>query len=136
MPGENVQLVRRLFEAAARKDSEGVLALYHPDVELDTSRSPLGRLVGGDAYRGHGGVRRFYRAYDEAWEQIDHDIEELIEAGDQVVSVVTIRARGRTSRAEVDLSMSGLWTVQEGRIVRVTYFQSPEEALAAAGLST
>ena len=135
MSEDNVELVRKLFEAAARGDSEAVLSLYHPEVELDSSRSALGRLVGGEVYRGYNGVRRFYRAYDEAWEHIDHQIEELIDAGDQVVSIVNIRARGRVSRAAVDLSMAGLWTIRDGKIARAIYFQSREQALEAAGFA-
>jgi ketosteroid isomerase-like protein len=135
MSEENVELVRRLFEAASHGDTESVLSFYDPDVELDSTQAALGRLVGGEVYHGHKGVRRFYRAYDEAWDHLDHDIQELIDAGDHVVSVVNIRARGRVSGAEVELPMSGVWTIQDGRIVRVVYLQSRGEALAAAGLS-
>jgi ketosteroid isomerase-like protein len=86
-------------------------------------------------YHGHEGVRRFYRAYDEAWAHIDYDIEELIDAGDHVVSIVNIRAHGRVSGVEVELRMSGVWTIQERRIIRVVYFQTRDEALKAAELS-
>ena len=38
MSRENVEIVRRLFDASARNDSDAVLALYHPDVEWDAAR--------------------------------------------------------------------------------------------------
>jgi ketosteroid isomerase-like protein len=41
MSQENVEIVRRLYEAVAGGDSETVLALYDPDIEVDASRTPL-----------------------------------------------------------------------------------------------
>jgi ketosteroid isomerase-like protein len=37
MSQENVELVRRVYDAAARRDAATVLALYDPEVELDNS---------------------------------------------------------------------------------------------------
>ena len=38
MSQENVELVRGIYDAVARRDSESVLALYDPEVEWDMSR--------------------------------------------------------------------------------------------------
>jgi ketosteroid isomerase-like protein len=35
MSEENVELVRRLYEAVAGRDSDTVLSIYHPDLEWD-----------------------------------------------------------------------------------------------------
>jgi ketosteroid isomerase-like protein len=35
MSQENVEIVRRVYDAVARRDAETVLSLYDPDVELD-----------------------------------------------------------------------------------------------------
>lgn len=134
MSQDNVEIVRRAFEATARGDGASVLALHDPKVELDPSRSALGRLVGAGVYHGHERVRRFFHAYYEAWDHIDYDIEELIDAGDQVVSLVNSRGRGRVSGVEVELRIPGVWTIQEGKIVRVVFFSSRDEALEAVGL--
>jgi len=34
MSQENVEVVRRAWEASARRDNESVLRLYHPEVEI------------------------------------------------------------------------------------------------------
>jgi ketosteroid isomerase-like protein len=135
MSQENVEIVRRVFEATTRRDAEAVAALYDPSVEMDTSRATLGRLVAPGVYRGHEGVQRFLRTYNEAWQQMDYEIEELIDAGDQVVSVVNNRGRGRSSGIEVELRLPGVWTIIGGKIIRVVFFTTREEALEAAGLS-
>jgi ketosteroid isomerase-like protein len=97
MSEENVEIVRRLYDASAHRDSEAVLALYDPGVELDMSRAPCGDLVGQRFYHGHDGLRAFYREWYGAWETVGSDLEELIDAGERVVSVETTRGRGRES---------------------------------------
>jgi ketosteroid isomerase-like protein len=138
MSQENVEIVRRVFEAVARGDTEAVLSLYDPDVEWDGSRHTWSTVMGDThaAWHGHEGLRKWSREYYAMWEALDDEVEELIEAGDRVVSVVTTRARGRASGAEVEWKHNaGVWTVQKGRIVRVVWFPTRAEALEAAGLS-
>jgi dienelactone hydrolase len=47
MSEENVEVVRRVHEAAARRDAAAVLALYDSEVELDASRLGLVGYAGG-----------------------------------------------------------------------------------------
>jgi ketosteroid isomerase-like protein len=136
MSQENVETVRRLYDAAARRDSAAVLALYDPDVEVDNSRGLFGEVTGGRVYRGHEELLRGFHDLFEVWEGWENVCEELIDAGDQVISVSSARGRGRTSGLEVEWKEeAGIWTVREGRIVRVVWFPSRAEALEAAGLS-
>jgi ketosteroid isomerase-like protein len=134
MSRENVEVVRRVYDAVARRDAASVLALYDPEVEWDDSSTPPGELRGGRVFRGREGVRTAFREYYEAWESIEDQCEELIDAGDQVISVVTSRARGRTSGVEVERKHYGVWTIRDGRIARVVWFAKRDEALEAAGL--
>jgi ketosteroid isomerase-like protein len=49
---------------------------------------------------------------------------------------VTVRGRGRASGIEVEArSGAAVWTMREGKIVRVVWFPTRAEALEAAGLS-
>jgi ketosteroid isomerase-like protein len=133
MSRENVDLVRRVYEAAASRDAATVLELYDRDIELDNSRLDVVGVSG--IYRGHDGLRSFFREWHEAWSGIEYDFDELIDAGgEHVISVVTRRGRGRESGAEAELPLALLWTIREGRVVRVVWFRSREEALEAVGL--
>ena len=135
MSQENVEIVRRVYDAAARRDSAAVLALYDPEVVLDNSRLPIGTLMGGGIYRGHEGLRSFFREWHESWENIEYDYEELIDApGEHVIAVVTRRGRGRASGAEVEVPLALVWTLSEGKVVRVVWYPSTEEARQAVGL--
>jgi ketosteroid isomerase-like protein len=131
MSRENLDVVRQVFAAAARRDAETIFALYHPDFEWDATRSPLPRLVGGTAFRGHAGLRAFFRERAEAFQGIFDECEELIEAGDSVISVVRVGGRGRVSGIDVDQRMAALWTISAGRVIRLVWFASRQEALEA-----
>ena len=135
MSQENVEIVRQMFDAVARRDKATVLALYDPEVEWDASRIPEARLTGLERIHGYAGIQRAYRDWDEAWESFEDECERLIDAGDRVISVVTRRARGRTSGAETTVPRAGVWTIREGKVARVVWFPSVEEALEAVGLS-
>jgi ketosteroid isomerase-like protein len=97
MSEENVEIVRRVYEAVARRDTATVLAAYDPDVEWDLSRSLWGDLTGRAVYRGHDDLRAFYREWYEAWGRYEEAVEELIEAGEHVIVVATGRGRGHAS---------------------------------------
>jgi ketosteroid isomerase-like protein len=131
----NVEIVRRVFDAEARRDAATALSLYDQEVEFDTSHGTFGDLAGRRLYHGHDGLRTWFRDWYEAWESIHEEIEELIDAGDEVVSVVTIRGRGRASGLELELThQPAVWSIQHGKIVRVVWFRTRQEAIEAAGL--
>ena len=135
MSQENVDLVRRVYDAVTRRDAETVLALYDPDVEWDMSRHPYGGLSDRGVYRGHDGLRRFWREWLEAWENYEDTVHELIDAGALVIAIVTTRARGRASGVVLELTgYAGVWTIRNGKVVRVAWFPSREEAFEAAEL--
>jgi ketosteroid isomerase-like protein len=137
MSQENVEIVRRVYEAAVRRDAATVLALYDPDVQWDGSRSRWSEVLPGNSvWRGHAEMRESFRAYYEAWDDLEDTVEELIDAGNHVISVTNTRARGRSSGTEVEWKgQAGVWTIREGRVTQVTWFPTRDEALEAAGLS-
>ena len=132
MSAENVSIVRRVYDGLDDPD-ESVRALWHPDVEFDVSRDIWGAVVGGGHYRGVEGVRSWMLNLYSAWEHMELECEELIDAGDEVISVLSARGRGRSSGIEVEYHPAGVWTLRDGRIVRVVWFASRAEALDAVG---
>ena len=136
MSRENVDVVRQVFNAAGRRDRAAVLALYDPEVEWDASQPGTpGDMAGAGVYRGHDGLRSWFRSWHEAWDDLVDECEERIDAGEQVVSVSTMRGRGRTSGAEVtSRRYSGVWTIRDGKVTRVVWFPTRAEALDAAGV--
>ncbi len=136
MSQENVDVVRRIYEASARRDVQTVLSLYDADVELDFTRLPHAQVIGYGLMRGHAGLRDWYREWFEAWEDFEEICEELIDAGVSVVSVWTQRGRGRASGAEVEFGRrsAAVFTIRNGKVARLVAFPTREEALEAVGL--
>jgi hypothetical protein len=122
MSREDVEIVRRLYDAVARGDTATVLALYDPDVEWDFTRHAYGSMIGGRVYRGHEGLRAFFGDLLDVWESVGWDLEDLIDAGEHVILVANQRARGRTSGADVKGTAVGVWTIRQGKVVRVVWF--------------
>jgi ketosteroid isomerase-like protein len=139
MSHENVEIVRRLYEAVARRDSDTVLAIYHPNVEWDHRHNvEMAGLMGGQTvYHGHEGVRQWSREFYEAWDSVEADLVDLIDAGDdKVIVVLNYRCRGRLSGAEVQLTrMAGVLTIRDRQVVKAEWFKERGAALKAAGLA-
>jgi ketosteroid isomerase-like protein len=113
-------------------------SLYDPGVVFDVSRQPLTRLIGGQCvYRGHEGLRAFFRERSEQLKDVEDYYEELIDAGEHVVVVGTLSGRGRASGIPIERANpgAGVFTIRDGKVVRVVFFATREEALEAAGLS-
>jgi uncharacterized protein len=130
MSQENVELVRRGYEAFARGDLETAMELFHPDIEWHDPDRP-----GGGTYRGREGVLRNLEEWLEGWEEFRLEPEEFLEAGDQVVVLVRQSGRGKGSGVEIEAPLAQAFRVREGKVVWARIYASREEALEAAGLS-
>jgi ketosteroid isomerase-like protein len=131
MSEANLELVRRAFDALNRRDLEGFLADTHPDVVTDWSRAK-GPERG--TFRGREQVTRFLRSWWDAFDESVIVVDELIDAGDQVVSAFHGRQRGRGSGAVVEGPGSLLvWSFRDGVVVSATLYQQRAEALGAVG---
>jgi len=131
MSQKNVDVVRRAWEASQRHDNEEALALYDPTIEIDTTSR--GELDAG-AYRGLEGVQDFFRNWLSSFGDFRSEVEEWIDAGDQVIAIVHSYGRGRRSGVPVDMREAHLWTVLNGKLKRLQVFGTKAEALEAAGL--
>lgn len=67
MSDENVEIVSRAFDAFNEDGTEAFLPYVHPDVEFTT---PPDLASEPDTYRGHEGVRRYWRSFFEIMDQI------------------------------------------------------------------
>jgi ketosteroid isomerase-like protein len=127
---ENVEIVRRLVEAFNDRDLDAMAQHMEPRAEL----YPLRAQLEGKAYRGVEGVRQMLADFDQDWEFVRMDAEELREAGDQVVLLGRLRARGRASGVDLDVPLGFVWRLRDGKVVYARSFSEQADALRDAGL--
>jgi ketosteroid isomerase-like protein len=87
-------------------------------------------------YRGIEGVRQFWGLWREEFEDFTVEIEEVIDAGEQVIVMAAVSGRGRGSGAHVrSPTFPHVWTIRGGEAIRVEMFPTRASALEAVGLS-
>jgi ketosteroid isomerase-like protein len=126
---ENVEIVRSAFEALVAEDVATFLAALDPEVEWKQVEEPRPR-------HGHTGVGEAIAQWLEMWEDPRFEAEEYIDGGEHVILLMRLTGRGRGSGAGVEMSSYHLFTVRDGKIVRMHELGPGKraEALAAAGL--
>ena len=134
MSEENVEIVRKLMALGERVREGGELpdtGLLAPDFEIDMSR----RVFNPAVYHGIDGLRRLNEEIRDVWKEFRVVPEQFIDAGDRVVVLETIHARGRGSGVELDTRTTAtIWTLRNGQATRVQIGFDPQEALKAVGL--
>lgn len=73
-----------------------------------------------EVYRGHDGVRRFWRQWLDAWDEIEIDYTDPVELFDGRVAITVRRQRnrGRGTGIWVDLTpYAQVWTIREGKAI-------------------
>ena len=132
MSQENVEIARRFGACWERQDWDGMALLVDPSIE---QHGTVGGLEEGRVSRGVSEIRRNYESAEETWDEHRVEIQELIDAGDQVVVFQREYQRGRSSGVELVVDAAVLLDLRDGRIVRVQGYMDRDAAREAAGLS-
>jgi ketosteroid isomerase-like protein len=110
----DIEVVKATFAAFAARDIEAVLALCAPDVELTAvTGEHAGRT---EPYRGHDGMRQYFRDVASLWEELRLSPREFRASGDMVL---------------VTGSTGWIWRVRDGKVVYVRVYPSAADATAA-----
>jgi ketosteroid isomerase-like protein len=129
--GEALDVVRRQYDAFQAEDWDAFFALYHPDVEVDLSRSGI---PDGGIHHGHDGIRDGWVRWRGVWDEYRFEVEELTELGDRVLSMTRIHARSKGQGVGTEVRASEVYTVRDGLIVHFVNFLDRDDALREAGL--
>jgi ketosteroid isomerase-like protein len=131
MSKENVEIVRRAYAAWSRDDRDPALAFFADDVVWTPARED----PDPQPHLGPEGVRRFWAQWEELFDDLRIEPEELIEVGDRIVSRLHFTGRGKGSGIDVDQRVYQVFEFRDNSIVRIDEFYDRAEALEAAGLS-
>ena len=130
MSQENVETLRRAYEAYNRGDLDAAVA----DISPDSEYVPIGAVPGiRDALAGPEGYKRILAWLRDAFDDAHVDAE-LADAGDQVLASLTVRGRGKQSGLETTREFWQVWTFRDGKAVHGRGFLDRAKALEAAGV--
>ena len=128
MSQHNVEILRHAIEHFFRT-GEPLWEQIDPEVEVHDHDIP-----DAGTYRGHEGYAKWLADWGAAWSEFSAEPEQWIDAGEQVIVVLQLTAKGRGSGLELKRRDAMLFTLRDGKSVRVDYYNNAAQALAAAGV--
>ena len=129
-PGPDMDLVSTFRDEALAESLLGALSPFlHADFEA-IGRMPTENFSG----TGPEGLREVWLDWLRPWEHYRVEVDDVIDAGEQVLVLVRDYGRRKGSTTEVSLTAAAVWTVRDGRIARAEFYAARAEALAAVGL--
>jgi len=124
---DDVAIVKDAYEALNRGEAAEALAFLDEAAEWQEHSD----LPEAGVYRGRAEIRSFLDSFLESWDEFHQETEELIGGDGQVLVLLRSRSRGRGSGVSVEARYAHLWTMRDGRGVRVDAYYDSDEALAA-----
>jgi ketosteroid isomerase-like protein len=129
VPGENVEIVMGMLRAWAGGERDAARSAYDPHVVCILPTVDDRVSYGIDA------VERANEAWRRSWSDFRVESGLITAAGDQVVVRLRQSGTGAESGVAVALETFGVVSLRNGRIIRLEFFNTQAEALAAAGLT-
>ena len=102
-----------------------------PDLEVAFA-TPAGPMT---EFRGPDGFIQGWSDWMIPWASYQVDIEEMLDAGDRVVALVTLSGQTLHDAVRIEQPGAAVFTLAGGKIVRVEFHLDQREALESAGLS-
>jgi uncharacterized protein len=126
---DNVETIRRGYEAWNRGDLDSLAAIYAPDVTADAGAlwPAAGEVAGPQA------IIDAFASIIAVFEESEVLADEFIERGDCVVVPTRWRGLLPGSQEMIEQKVVAAYTMRDGQVVHIGYFTGIEDALAAAG---
>jgi ketosteroid isomerase-like protein len=127
---ENVEIVRRTYEAVRTGDLDTANSYIHPEIEFHTyAYSPEAGV-----YRGRRAVRQYNEGLWKQFERLVIEVDDLVDAGDRVVVISTQHALPKGGGEEITVQVTEVWTIRDGLLAERRSYATKAEALEAVGL--
>ena len=132
MSQENVEVVRRAFQAFADRGPDAMAEFWDPDIVW---RAAEGAIDDVGEIHGPVAVRRYIQDMIDTFDDLSVVVEELRDVGDdRVLSIQRLKGRAKLSGIETEVRYASTSTVRDGKVVRGREYLSVDEALKAVGL--
>jgi ketosteroid isomerase-like protein len=133
MSQENVEIVRRGFEAYGRGDVEALLSVVDPDIEWSAA---IGPILGVDATWGKDALRKFLlEDIPDGFEDFRAEPLSFEDHGDTVLVQTRYAGRGKASGVQIAQTFATIYVLRDAKVVRMRDYPTRSDALEAAGVS-
>ena len=125
VPPEDIATLRTEYELLNRNEWEGAFSSAPADFALKT---PAESGPYGGAATSREGARRVYGEFFAGFDEVEFEAEEFFDHDGWVLVHIVMRARPSGTSATLERRGADLWTMQDGRPVRLDIFTDREEA--------
>ena len=128
MTEANVDTLRRGYEALNRGDLTEVMDLIDENLVWDGGDlSPDGQSPSP----GRASFEAFVRSWIDAFDDFRIEPREVVEQEPFLLAIVRQSGRGRASGAPIEIEIAHLWTIKDGRAIRLESHRTRQAALDA-----
>jgi ketosteroid isomerase-like protein len=117
---EGSEFVARVYAAINARDRGAIKALSDPDIVVGTTV---------EAYRGPEALLEWLDEGDDAFDDFTVEVLEVEDCAGYVLASMRQRGRGKASGAEVDHCFTHVWTLRDGRAIRLQSFADHDDAV-------
>jgi ketosteroid isomerase-like protein len=128
MSQEDVEIVRQGLESFVA----GAINWETMDEEIEIHDHDI---LDAGQYRGHSGFTRWVEDWGAGLPVVSIELQEFIDADECVVAVFLLKAKPRGGSVDVERQDAIVYKVRNGKIHRLDYYNSKQQALEAAGLA-
>ncbi len=121
MSQQNVDVVRKAYEAFGRGDIPALLETFDPSIEWV---APVGQYRIGGVHKGPDAIANdFFMVLGELWETLDVSPQEFIDAGDRVITLGTVTGKARTTGKMADSHYVHIFELRNGKVTRFEEYE-------------
>ena len=123
----DVDTLRAAYEAL----NDGDISAAIDVLDLQAEWHEHSELPEASSYHGRDTIRAFLEDFLDSWRDFRQEPEDFVASGERVAIVLRIQARGKGSGVEVAARYAHLWTMRDGKGIRVDAFHDADAALEA-----
>jgi ketosteroid isomerase-like protein len=133
MSQANLEIVQRAFLALAHGGLDAAAEFWHPEINWRAMEGALGDV---GEMNGIEAARRYVQDWYDMFDDLTIALEEVCDGGgDRVVAVIHASGRAKLSGVPTEFRYAALYTIRDGKLVRVREYATRTEALKAVELA-
>ena len=133
MSSENVEALRRLYSEWEKGNMWALRDVAAPGIEWEWSPGLASVSGGPRVYRGLEEIGAATLEWLESWGWYSMTADDFVEVGEHVVVPMQAHAQPAEVDRPIDQPLTAVWTMRDGKAVRVRFWEDPADAFSAAG---